>query len=168
METSEAEGIQDSKESATELFNQDTDESNGEGLKQVESTQEPKKASDAGTHSIRGDVSAITIGRMLGLATVSEYQLLQGKVELLSTRVQSMVTKMDKVMKSLSSIPTGTDLERIDVQIGALRTLIRDTLADIQESGGSGNTGDSLSVDIKTNSETGEESEEGKEQDNDE
>jgi len=74
------------------------------------------------------EVSAATIGRMLGLATTSELTLIQGKIDLLVTRVSNLTTRMEKVLTTLQSIPTGSDLDRVDVQIGALRSMIRDAL----------------------------------------
>lgn len=75
------------------------------------------------------DVSAATIGKMLGLVTLADFQVLQGKVDLLSTRVNNMATRVDKMLQMLSRTPTGADLERIDVQLAALRTLITDALS---------------------------------------
>jgi hypothetical protein len=79
----------------------------------------------------RTEVSAVTIGRMLGLVTMSEFRLVENKMDLLSSRLNTAILKLDKVSATLSQIPTGSDLERIDVQIGALRTLIKDTIGDL-------------------------------------
>lgn len=77
------------------------------------------------------DMSAQSIGRMMGLATVSDIKLFEGKIDLIGTRVSNMAVRMDKVIKTLEGMPTGSDLERIDVQIGALRTLIKEVLVDM-------------------------------------
>ncbi|RMG42906.1 MAG: hypothetical protein D6719_05125 [Candidatus Dadabacteria bacterium] len=78
----------------------------------------------------RPEVSAATIGRMMGLATASDLMLLDNKIDLLMTRVGNLTTRMERVVSTLNDAPTGSDLERIDVQIAALRTLIKDVLAD--------------------------------------
>jgi len=75
-----------------------------------------------------GDVSATTIGRMLGLATMSDLKLFDSKLDLLSSRITNVTTKLEKVLAVIQRVPTGSDLERIDVQIGALRSLIRETM----------------------------------------
>ncbi|WKZ56532.1 MAG: hypothetical protein QY326_07325 [Bdellovibrionota bacterium] len=76
----------------------------------------------------RGDVSAATIGRMLGLATLTDLTLLEKKVELLVSKINLLVAKMDKIASAIQQVPSGSDLERIDVQIGALKVLIKDVL----------------------------------------
>lgn len=70
------------------------------------------------------EVSAATVGRMLGLATSSELKLLEGKLDLIATKLTNLTVKLEKVISTLSNFPTGSDLERIDVQIGMLRSLI--------------------------------------------
>jgi hypothetical protein len=72
------------------------------------------------------EVSAATIGRMLGLATASELKLMEGKIDLLSTRVNNMTVRMEKVISILGGAPTGSDLERVDMQIGSLRVMLRE------------------------------------------
>lgn len=72
--------------------------------------------------SPRGEVSAATIGRMLGLASVRELGLLDGKLDLMMSKVNHLTAKLERITSILSSAPTGKDLERIDVQIAALRT----------------------------------------------
>lgn len=72
--------------------------------------------------SPRGEVSAATIGRMLGLASVRELNLLDGKLDLMMSKVNHLTAKLERITSILGSAPTGKDLERIDVQIAALRT----------------------------------------------
>ena len=90
------------------------------------------EAAKPGAEPLR-EVSAATVGRMLGLATVSELKLLEGKLDLVSTRMQNMTIRLDKVLTMLSSAPTGSDLERIDVQIASLRTLIKESMVTLTE-----------------------------------
>lgn len=76
----------------------------------------------------RNEVSAATIGRMMGLATVSDLKLLDSKVDLLATKISTITVKLDRAITILSGAPTGSDLERIDVQIGSLRSSIKEAL----------------------------------------
>ncbi len=87
------------------------------------STPSPKGLLDA---TGRGELSATTIARMLGVATVTDLQLLEGKLDLVATRVQTFATKLDKLSAAMSQVPSGSDLERIDVQISSLKTLLRE------------------------------------------
>jgi hypothetical protein len=101
-----------------------------------ENTQTTKKtgADHVEAHPSQGadrtgrDISATTIGRMMGLATVQELALIESKIDLMVTKVGNLTIRMDKVISSLANAPTGADLERIDVHIGALRTLIKEAL----------------------------------------
>lgn len=77
----------------------------------------------------RGEVSAATIGRMLGLATVGELNMLESKVDLMTTKMTAVGVRLDRVVSMLSAAPTGKDLERIDVQIAAMRQMLREGLA---------------------------------------
>lgn len=88
----------------------------------------PVTKSAAGDEPARGEVSAATIGRLMGLATASELKLLEGKIDLMSSKINTMMVRVDRLTALFSSMPTGADLERVDVQIGALKALIRDTL----------------------------------------
>jgi hypothetical protein len=83
----------------------------------------------------RGDVSASTIGRMMGLVTAAEFKLLEGKLDLLSTRMNSLLVKMEKVLVMGAEAPTGSDLERIDVQIAGVRTLLIEVKKNLEENG---------------------------------
>ncbi len=93
------------------------------------SVAETSIINDDGANMASREVSASTIGRMMGLAGASDLKLLEGKVELMSTRVANLTSRMEKVLQALNNMPTGADLERIDVQIGALRTLLKEGLA---------------------------------------
>lgn len=81
----------------------------------------------------RREVSAATIGRMMGLVTLSEFKLVETKIDLLSTRVNALFARLDKITSLLEGTPTGSDLDRIDVQIGALKGLLKEALVDARE-----------------------------------
>lgn len=76
----------------------------------------------------RGDVSASTIARMMGLATANEISMLEGKIDLLSSRVNNVSAKLERLQGVLNGIPTNSDLDRIDINIGSLKTLIKESL----------------------------------------
>lgn len=76
----------------------------------------------------RGEMSAATVGRLLGLATVSELRLLEGKLDLMATKLSNVITRLDRAVALLNAGATGADVERIEVQIVALKSLIRESL----------------------------------------
>jgi hypothetical protein len=88
----------------------------------------------SGAESGRGDVSASTIARMMGMATAAEFKVLEGKVDLLSTKINTITGKLEKITSSLANAPTGSDLERIDVQISSLRTALNEAVTRMDAS----------------------------------
>ena len=94
---------------------------------QAAATEQPSSITDAPKESPR-EISAATIGRMMGLATISDVRMLESKVDLLSTKLSTLTLKLDKLATTASQFPSGSDLERIDVQIGSLKNLIRESL----------------------------------------
>ncbi len=77
----------------------------------------------------KSEVSAAAIARIMGVATSAEMRFVESKIELLNSKLTAIQLKMEKLVQGFNSMPSGADLERIDVQIGALRQLIRDVLA---------------------------------------
>ena len=80
------------------------------------------------------DVSAATVARMLGLATATEVRLVESKLDLMSSKISTLQIKAEKMLTILNSMPTGGDLERIDVQLGSLKSLLKD-LIEIKKGG---------------------------------
>ncbi len=78
----------------------------------------------------RGDVSAVTVARMMGLATLGEVKLIESKVELLTTKLSSVQVKLEKIFTVMQGIPSGADLERIDLHIGAIKNMLKEVLGD--------------------------------------
>lgn len=83
-------------------------------------------ALDKPSSSGRGEVSAATLGRMLGLATVSELNVIESKLDLLASKINQSTAKMEKILGILQKAPSGADLERIDVQIATLKAAVID------------------------------------------
>jgi hypothetical protein len=81
-----------------------------------------------GSEGGRGDVSASTIARMMGMATVAEFRVLEGKIDLLAAKVNSITGKMERLASSVASVATGSDLERVDVQVSSLRTALNEAV----------------------------------------
>ena len=86
----------------------------------------------AKTEAARGEVSAQTIARLMGIVTQSDLKLLDGKLDLLVSRLGTISVRLDKVTTLLQQAPTGNDMERIDVQIGTLRSSMRELLSALK------------------------------------
>ena len=101
---------------------------NGQGLDgaRAEGTPGIEALVQAGTDPRRAEVSAATIGRMLGLVTSSDLQIIENKIDLLLTKINSLTAKTEKVISAVAGLATGAEFERLEVQFGSLRTMIKD------------------------------------------
>ena len=90
------------------------------------------EATTVKSDSGRGEVSAQTIARMMGLMTLSDLKLLDGKLDLLVSRLGTISVRLDKVTSLMQQAPTANDMERIDVQIGTLRSSMRELLTALK------------------------------------
>lgn len=81
------------------------------------------------------ELSAATIGRMMGLATVSDLKVLDGKIDSVAMRMNTVLTKVERLLSALSSLPQTGDIDRLQIQIGGIKNLIRESM------GGSGSAG---------------------------
>lgn len=79
----------------------------------------------------RTEMPVSAVARLLGVATATDLNLLDGKLDLMVSKVNALQTRMEKVLTVVNGMPSGADLERIDVQIGALRNLIKETLTGV-------------------------------------
>ena len=77
------------------------------------------------------DVTATTIARMMGVATNTDLKLIEGKVDLLSGRLHNLGVRIERIITVIDSLPSGADFERIDAQLAALRTLVKETVASL-------------------------------------
>ncbi len=74
----------------------------------------------------RGEVPASTLARMMGVATVADLKLLDSKLELLATKVGSLVAKFDRFSSVISNLPSTNDMDRLEAQLAQIRALFRD------------------------------------------
>jgi len=85
----------------------------------------------------RVEVSAQTITRMMGIASTTDLKLLEGRLDLLTSKVSSMVLKLDRVLTMLGSVPTPSDIGRLEIQLGSLKSILREALESSNSSRGS-------------------------------
>jgi hypothetical protein len=84
----------------------------------------------------RVEVSAQTITRMMGIASTTDLKLLEGRLDLLTSKVSSMVLKLDRVLTMLGSVPTPSDIGRLEIQLGSLKSMLREALESVNSSRG--------------------------------
>jgi hypothetical protein len=78
--------------------------------------------------SNRMEVSAQTIARMMGIASATDLQLLEGRLDLLASRVSTLMMKVDKLLSSLSTLASAGDIGRLETQIGSIKSMLRDAV----------------------------------------
>jgi len=82
----------------------------------------------------RVEVSAQTITRMMGIASTTDLKLLEGRLDLLTSKVSSMVLKLDRALTMLGSVPTPSDIGRLEIQLGSLKSMLREALESVNSS----------------------------------
>ena len=85
-------------------------------------------AQEESEETMKSEVSARAIGRLMGLATVSELRLLDAKLDSISSRMESVVGRVDKCMEQISKLPSGSDHERVEVQLASIRSQLKELL----------------------------------------
>jgi len=101
----------------------------------------PQPTSVASTGAVnpaggRVEVSAQTVTRMMGIASTTDLKLLEGRLDLLTSKVSSMVLKLDRVLTMLGSVPTPSDIGRLEIQLGSLKSMLREALDSVNSSRG--------------------------------
>lgn len=79
----------------------------------------------------RVDVSAATVARMMGIASTNDLRVLEGRVDLLTSKVAAILTKMDRCLSMFSSIPTASDIGRLEVQLAAVKSMMKELLDSV-------------------------------------
>jgi hypothetical protein len=74
----------------------------------------------------RMEVSAQTIARMMGIASATDLQLIEGRLDLLTSRVSTLMIKVDKLLVGLGAVASVGDIGRLETQIAAIKSLLRD------------------------------------------
>ncbi len=92
--------------------------------------QAPAPAPSVAAESPRVEVSAATVTRMMGIASTADLRLLEGRVDLLTSKVTGLLTKVDRVLSMFGSIPTSSDIGRLEIQLGAVKSMLRELIED--------------------------------------
>lgn len=83
------------------------------------------------------DVSAATVTRMMGIATVTDLKLLESRLDLLTAKVTTVVAKVDRILTSVNSLPNGSDMDRIEIQLGSVKAVMKEVLEALDGAGNS-------------------------------
>ncbi len=85
----------------------------------------------AATEAPRVEVSAATVTRMMGIATVTELKLVEGRIDLLTAKVTNVLTKVDKIASTVNALPSGSDMDRLEIQLGSIKAVMKEILESV-------------------------------------
>lgn len=88
-----------------------------------------------GAEAPRVEVSAATVTRMMGIPTLTDLKLIEGRIDLLTAKVTGMMTKLDRVVSGFNALPTASDMDRIDIQIGSMKSVMKEILEAVGTDG---------------------------------
>jgi len=72
---------------------------------------------------------------MMGIASTTDLRLLEGRVDLLASKVTGLLTKVDRVLSMFGSVPTSSDIGRLELQMGAVKSMLRELLESTDAKG---------------------------------
>lgn len=78
--------------------------------------------------SPRVEVSAATVARMMGIASTSDLRVLEGRIDLLTSKVAAILTKVDRCLSMFTSVPSASDVGRLEVQLASIKSMMREVL----------------------------------------
>ena len=106
-------------------LNEDGREKSEERPVSVTNTPQP---GSSGTGNARIEVSAQTIARMMGIASATDLQILEGRLDVLASRVATLMMKVDKVLTSFSTVASTGDIGRLETQIASVKSMVREAV----------------------------------------
>jgi len=76
----------------------------------------------------RVDVSAATVARMMGLASTGDLRVIEGRIDVLTSKVGAVLSKVDRCISMFSAVPTASDIGRLEVQLAAVKSMMKELL----------------------------------------
>ena len=98
-------------------------------------TNSPSSEETKVAETPRVDVSATTITRMMGIASVSELKLIETRLDLVTAKVTTVLAKFDKLMSTVNALPTGSDIDRLEIQLSSVKSVMKEVLEAVQGRG---------------------------------
>jgi hypothetical protein len=99
---------------------------------QESATHATKAPSTSPVANQRVEVSAQTIARMMGIASATDLQVIEGRLDLLASRVSTLMTKVDKVLAGLGALASISDIGRLETQIASMKSMLRDAVESVR------------------------------------
>lgn len=71
------------------------------------------------------DVPVSALVHLLGLPTSAEIQVIESKLDILSSRISAIASKVDRLSQQVGTLANEFYIDRIDFQISEIRTLMK-------------------------------------------
>lgn len=92
----------------------------------ADNAQAAKDTNDrAGVSNVTREVSASAVVHLLGLSTAAQLRVVEDKLDLLSTKVAGLVSKVERIANQVGQAQKENLLDRIDVQLSDIKALLR-------------------------------------------
>lgn len=80
----------------------------------------------------RTEVSAQTLTRMMGIASVADIQMLEGHLEVISSKLATLTSKADKILAALNNVASVADVSRLETQVTSIRAGIKEAAESVR------------------------------------
>lgn len=104
----------------------------GEKSKLAEERVSPVTGTAPPQDAPRVEVSAATITRMMGIASTNDLRLLEGRLDVLTSKVAALVSKVERVLSMFSGLPSSSDMDRLEIQVSTVKSMVRDLVENLE------------------------------------
>jgi uncharacterized protein YoxC len=63
---------------------------------------------------------------MMGIATTNDLRLLEGRIDVLTSKVAALLGKVERVLTQCNALPNSADIDRLEIQIGGVKSMLRE------------------------------------------
>jgi hypothetical protein len=71
---------------------------------------------------------------MMGIASTNDLRLVEGRVDVLTSKVAALLVRVEKVLSMFNSLPKSADIDRLEVQMSTVKSMIRELSENIEGS----------------------------------
>ena len=80
----------------------------------------------------RTEVSAQTLTRIMGIASVADIQMLEGHLEVVSSKLATLTSKTDKILAALNNVASMADISRLETQVTSIKAGIKEAAESVR------------------------------------
>ena len=107
-------------------------ENNPENSSPATSSDAHRGASLESGERNRTEVSAQTLTRIMGIASVADIQMLEGHLEVITSKLATLTSKTDKILAALNNVASIADVSRLETQVSSIRAGIKEAAESVR------------------------------------